>query len=378
MKKNSIKIIVIIIITALLSSTLTLGYVYKENFAAMYLQKIIEENYYGGADKEKLADGAMAGMVFALGDEHSYFVDSSTGYENYMDELDGSFSGVGVQIAQTEEGCLVTNVFKNSPAQKKGVMVGDILIGVNDEDVSEMNVTEISDRVKGKTGTSVTITVNRNGENKAFELTREKINYPTVYTKTFDDVGYIQVGEFNSKTDEEFYDALREHENCTGVIIDLRNNGGGLLDTTVNMLNMIINEGVLITTRSNESEIIYSASGKQICDKNIVVLVNGMSASASEFFSAAVKENDRGEIVGKNTYGKGSIQSSFRLPGNRGVHLTTGRFYSPKGNEINKVGVAPDFEVDNPEKYDLYDVSVIPFEEDAQLKKAIELIKNKK
>ncbi len=378
MKKNNIKIVVIIIITALLSSTVTLGYVYKENFSAMYLQKIIEENYYGDADKEKLADGAMTGMVAALDDEYSFFVDAETGYNTYKEEIDGEFSGVGVQISQTEEGCLVTVVFKGSPAEKQGIKVGDIIVGVNGEDVSKMGPTEISKRVKGETGTKVTITVVRNGENNTYELTRAKVNVPTVETKKIDEVAYIKVSEFNSNTDEDFGKALKELENCDGVVIDLRNNGGGLLDTTVNMLDMIINEGNFITTKYKDGEYTYKASGKQFYKKEIVVLVNKLSASASEFFSAAVKENDRGKIVGENTYGKGSIQASFQLPDNRGVHLTIGRFYSPKGNEINKVGVAPDFEVDNPEKYDFYDVSAIPFEEDVQLKKAIELIKNKK
>ncbi len=378
MKKPLMKQIIIILITAMLSSTLTLGYVYKENFSAMYLQKIIEENYYGEIDEDKLAEGAMTGIVASLEDEHSFFVDAETGYNTYREELDGEFSGVGMQIAQTEEGCLITTVFKGSPASKQGLMVGDIITGVNGEDVLKMNPTEISNRVKGEIGTSVSITVERNNESLTFELMRAKVNIPTVETKKYDNVAYVKVTEFNSGTDEDFKAALEEAENCDGVIVDLRNNGGGLLDTTVNMLDMVINEGDFITTKYTDGEFTYKASGKQIYTKPMVVLVNGFSASASEFFSAAVKENDRGEVVGTTTYGKGSIQSSFRLPDNRGVHLTIGRFYSPKGNEINKVGVTPDHEIKNPEAYELYDVSAIPFSDDLQLKKAIELIKNKK
>ena len=376
MIRINFKQIAVVIITALLSATITLGYVYKENFSAIYLRGIIEENYYGEIDEKKLEDGAMAGIVDSLGDDYSFFVDGETGYDAYKEEINGEFSGVGVQISETEEGCLITNVFKGSPAEQQGLQVGDIIIGVNEEDVSKMDVTGISNRVKGETGTNVTITVERNGESKSFELVRAKVNVPTVETKNFEDVGYIKISEFNSNTDEDFEKALKELENQKGVIIDLRYNGGGLLDTAINMLDMIINEGKFITTKYKDGEFTYCASGKQFYEKDIVVLVNELSASASEFFSAAVKENDRGEIVGKNTYGKGSIQSSFQLPENRGVHLTIGRFYSPEGNEINKVGVAPDYEVDNPEKYNLMDVSVIPFEEDAQLKKAVELIKN--
>lgn len=378
MKKSLIKQIIIILVTALISSTLTLGYVYKENFQAMYLQKIIEDDYYGEVNKEKLADGAMMGLIFALGDENSYFVDGETGYDAYIEELNGEFTGVGIKIAETEEGCFVTSVVKGSPAEEKGLMAGDIIIGVDGEDVTGLGITGISNKVRGEAGTEVSITVKRNEETLTLKLMRAKIIETTIDTKKYDDVAYIKINDFTPNTDGEFKDALEEMKDCSGAVIDLRNNGGGLLEASINMLDMIIKEGNFITTKERRSEFTYEASGKQIFTKPIVVLVNEYSASASEFFAAAVKENDRGTIVGVTTYGKGSIQRSYHLPGNKGVHLTIGRFYSPKGNEIEKVGVTPDVEVQNSEKYELYDVSAIPFEEDFQLKKALEIIKNKK
>lgn len=377
--KKIIKQIIIIAITAVMSSVITLGVVMANNFSLDYAKKIILENYYGGVDKKALEEGALDGMVASLGDEHSTYIGSEFGYDTFAREINGEFSGIGVSILATEENrSSIVSVFSGTPAEKAGLKNGDVFLEVNGKGVEFAGVQAIADAVIGEIGTSVNIKVERDGTPLSFDIVREKIYVPTINKKTFENFGYIQVTSFDQRTDEDFKAALDELKDKDGLIIDLRNNTGGLLDTTVNMLDMLINEGTLIQTRYNDGEINYTAKGTQVYDKPVVVLVNELSASASEFFSAAIKENNRGEVVGVNTYGKGSIQTTFRLPDNRGIHLTIGRFYSPEGNEINGVGVAPTYEVENPEEYQWMDVDIIPFEEDLQLKKALEVIKTKK
>lgn len=374
-----IKQIIIITITAVMSSVITLGVVMANNFSLDYAKKIILENYYGGVDKKALEEGALDGMVASLGDEHSTYIGSEFGYDTFAREINGEFSGIGVSILATEENrSSIVSVFSGTPAEKAGLKNGDVFLEVNGKGVEFAGVQAIADAVMGEIGTSVNIKVERDGTPLSFDIVREKIYVPTINKKTFENFGYIQVTSFDQRTDEDFKTALDELKDKDGLIIDLRNNTGGLLDTTVNMLDMLINEGTLIQTRYNDGEINYTAKGTQVYDKPVVVLVNELSASASEFFSAAIKENNRGEVVGVNTYGKGSIQTTFRLPDNRGIHLTIGRFYSPEGNEINGVGVAPTYEVENPEEYQWMDVDIIPFEEDLQLKKALDVIKTKK
>lgn len=374
-----IKQIIIITITAVMSSVITLGVVMANNFSLDYAKKIILENYYGGVDKKALEEGALDGMVASLGDEHSTYIGSEFGYDTFAREINGEFSGIGVSILATEENrSSIVSVFSGTPAEKAGLKNGDVFLEVNGKGVEFAGVQAIADAVMGEIGTSVNIKVERDGTPLSFDIVREKIYVPTINKKTFENFGYIQVTSFDQRTDEDFKAALDELKDKDGLIIDLRNNTGGLLDTTVNMLDMLINEGTLIQTRYNDGEINYTAKGTQVYDKPVVVLVNELSASASEFFSAAIKENNRGEVVGVNTYGKGSIQTTFRLPDNRGIHLTIGRFYSPEGNEINGVGVAPTYEVENPEEYQWMDVDIIPFEEDLQLKKALDVIKTKK
>lgn len=374
-----VKQIIIIAITAVMSSVLTFGYVIANNFSLEYAKNIIKNNFYGEIDMKKLNEGAIEGMVYALNDENTSFISSDYGYDAFAGELTGEFTGIGISIITNEDGRnSVVKVYAETPAETAGLKSGDVILEVDGENVEFSTVNEIANAVRGEVGTSVNIKADRTGEILSFDIKREKIYIPTVFSKTFENFGYIQVTSFDEKTDEKFKEAVEKLAETDGIIIDLRNNTGGLLDTAINMLDVIINEGTLINTKYNNSEMVYTASGKQIYSKPVVVLVNEYSASASEFFAAAVKENNRGEIVGVNTYGKGSIQTTFKLPGNSGIHLTIGNFYSPKGNKIHKVGVAPSYEVENPEEYLGFDIELIPFEADLQLQKALEVIKIKK
>lgn len=374
-----VKQTIIIILTAVISSTLTYGYVLSTNFSGETARKIIKEKYYGTVDMKKIEEGAVQGMVEALKDPNSSYIGSDYGYDSFTGELSGEFTGIGITIMIAEDNRNnVVKVFSGSPAETAGIKNGDVIVEVDGENVEFSGVTEIANKVRGEVGTTVNIKVERNSEIIAFDVKREKINIPSVFTKMFENYGYIQVTSFDENTDEDFKTALEGFKDTGGVIVDLRNNTGGLLDTALNMADMLINEGVFVTTKYNDGEMEYKASGKQIYSKPLVVLVNEFSASASEFFAAAVKENYRGELVGVNTYGKGSIQTTFKLPENTGIHLTIGNFYSPKGNKIHKEGVAPDYEVKNPEEYTGTDVETIPFDEDLQLNKALEIIKIKK
>lgn len=377
--KRIVKQTIIIILTAVISSTLTYGYILSSNFSMETARKIIKEKYYGGVDMKKIEEGAVAGMVATLNDPNSSYISSDYGYDSFAGEITGEFTGIGISIEKTNDNRNnIVKVYKNTPAEIAGIKKADVIVEVDGKNVEFSSITEIANKVRGEVGTTVNIKVERNGEYVVCDVKREIINIPSVFTKTFENYGYIQVTSFDDKTDEDFKKALEGFKDTDGVIVDLRNNTGGLLDTAVNMADMLINEGVFITTKYNDGEKVYKASGKQIYSKPLVVLVNGYSASASEFFAAAVKENDRGELVGVNTFGKGSIQTTFRLPRNTGIHLTIGNFYSPDGNKIHKVGVAPDYEIENPEEYAETDIELIPFNKDIQLNKALEVIKTKK
>lgn len=365
-----------VIITAVISITATFGYIYAKNYSVLHLADIIDEFYYGEINELSVNEGAMTGMVAGLNDPHSYFVSSEYGADKFQGDITGDYVGIGVTIQQNSSGyCDITNVFDMSPAKDAGIMVGDIIIKVSDKSTKGLNPQEVSNLIIGKEGTNVNITIKREDKEIIFDVIRKRINAQTVFDKKFDNVGYLLLTGFDDDTDEELKRKIDAFNEVDGLIIDLRNNGGGLLDTGLKILNMFINEGNLIVTEYKDDKIVYEAKGEKIYDMPLVVLTNSNSASASEFFTAAIKENKRGISVGENTYGKGSIQTIFELPDNTCVNLTIGAFFTPDGNKINKIGIKPDVVVQNPDEYKYVSIQQIPFEKDAQLQKAIEILK---
>jgi len=367
-------------ITALITWLLTMYFsTYNQMFTYRYTKGLIERYYVDEINEKDLVEGSINGMFDALGDEHSLYVPSSYGYDKFDSNVTGEFVGIGVSIKNVDGNCVVSEVFENSPAELSGILANDIIIGADEMDLSGKDINEVANAIRGEEGTFVNITVLRNGEVIGCNnIERKAIKAPSIKIKTLNDnIAYIHITSFDGDTDKEISAALKDVKDKNSLIIDLRDNPGGRLDVVVKSIDLFLDQGaVLITKYKNDKEnVIYSEDGVEY-DKQVCVLVNENSASASEIFAAALKDRGRAKIVGTRTYGKGSIQRVFPLPGNAGANITIGRFYSPNRNIIDKVGVSPDIEIAIPDEFKDVSILEIPFEKDTQLQKTIEILKN--
>ncbi len=313
-----------------------------------YITRIIEKYYVDEVDPEVVANGARAGMLSALGDPHTLLIDSEYGFDTYENMVTGEYVGIGVSIAvTTDKYCQIAEVFENSSAFNEGLKVYDKIVKVDGKDVKGLSTTEVSNLIKGEENTTVNVTVLRQDTEKEFTLTRKHISTKTVSAKVLNDnIGYIKISQFDIDTNEELKDALKTVKSTKGLIIDLRNNPGGIMNVAVDCIDLFLEkESLIVTAKYKEGETEYKAENDMEYKEPLVVLVNKDSASASEIFSGAIKDNERGIIVGETTHGKGSIQTSFKLNNNQGLSITIGRFYSPNGALIDKKGVTPQLEV---------------------------------
>lgn len=370
---QKIRQIVKYLAVALVSSAITLAVVVTVNYEDIYFKHLIETKFYGDVDMQNLETVSKKAMVTALGDEHTYYIDEEEGYDNFTGQATGNYTGIGIAFVPDEKGIRVTYVMGDSPAEKSGILAGDVIVGVDGKNIQGLDTNGISSLVRGEKGTHVIITVLRNGEKKDIDVKRDFIKSTSVTSEKFGDVGYIHLNSFDDDSHVEMRNHIDKMGDIKGLVVDLRNNPGGLLTTAVETLEMFIDEGKLIEIRYKDEKntTTFSASGKQLYKMPLVVLVNGNSASASEIFAAAIKDNHRGICVGTTTYGKGSVQRLYSLGNDTGLSLTIARFFSPAGNEINKVGVTPDIEVNIAESYRTRSVSEIPRGDDAQLQTAL-------
>lgn len=325
-------------------------------------------------DSAGMIQGATNGIVSSLGDPYSSYLNKNT-WEDVKVHLEAKFGGVGVYILQDDQGRFkILSPIKGTPAQKAGIKHGDIILKINNESTMNMSQDEVVNLMRGDAGTQLTLTVYRESDGKeyAFKIIREIINIPSVETEIIDStpaIGYLRLNTFSSQSDQEVADALNEligKNNVKGIIFDLRNNGGGEFNSAVSIANLFLKDGakVVIVRDSKGNEEIYRASGDNV-DIPLVILVNQDTASASEILAGALQDNGRAILVGNTTFGKGVMQTVFPLRDGGALKLTTQSYYTPKGTDINKIGIKPDYEVDyNPES-----------EQDAQLNKAIDLLK---
>ena len=363
--------------TAVAASAVTFALMMWLNYEDIYFKRIIENNFYGDVDITRLENASRSAMVQSLNDKHSVYIDEEYGFENFTGQATGNYTGVGISIVLEGENVIIKYVMPDSPAEKAGLLDGDIISAVDGKSTKGLDTQGVSDLVRGEKGTKLDMTVIRNGEEKTFKVERDFISSASVTSKKFGDIGYVHMSQFDDDAHKEMQNKIDEMGEIKGLIIDLRDNPGGLLTTAVSTLDMFINEGKFITIKykKGNKEDSISASGKQIYKMPLVVLTNEHSASASELFTAAIRDNKRGISVGKTTYGKGSVQRSFPLGKDRGINLTIARFFSPNGNEINDVGVVPDVEVEIAEAYRNKSVLSIPADDDAQLQAALKQFK---
>ncbi|MBQ9179900.1 MAG: S41 family peptidase [Firmicutes bacterium] len=322
---------------------------------------IIEKNYYIEPNEEDMKDGLARGLFIGLGDKYSAYMTKEE-YEAYETSVTGEFDGIGVTFQMNKDGEFeVISTVKNSPAEKAGVKKGDIITKVDGKEYDDAD--KIGAAMRGKRGTKVKVTYERDGKENTVSITRAHIVTETVTSKMLgDNIGYIKISAFEEKTDADFESALSEMESkaARGVIIDLRDNGGGLVKSGVNIADKLLGKCVVTYMEDRKGDKEYYRSDSDCTQLPYVLLVNGNTASASEILSAAVKDKGRGKIVGTQTYGKGVVQVSGKLSDGSGYRLTIMQYFSPNGKAIHEKGVKPDYVVKG---------------KDAQLKKAEELIK---
>ncbi len=362
----------------LISSVITLAVVVGVNYEELYLKHLIKTQFYEDVDMNMLESASKKAMVEELGDKYTYYIDEEYGFENFTGQATGNYSGIGISIALEGDGSIkISYVMPDTPAEKEGLLAGDIISAVNGKSVKGLDTNGVASLVKGKTGEIVKITVLRNGEEKSFDVIRSFISANSVTSEKMGDIGYAHISSFDDDVHTELKNHIDKMGEMKGLVIDLRDNPGGLLNSVISTLEMFVDEGNLITIKykNGEKEDTISATGKQIYKMPLVVLTNGNSASASELFTAAIKDNERGISVGTTTYGKGSVQRSFPLGNDTGINLTIARFFSPNGNEINEVGVAPDVEIHNNDVYKNKSILSVPREDDLQLQEALKQFK---
>lgn len=318
------------------------------------LEDTINQYYYKkDVDSSAEADGMYKGLIDSLDDPYSTYYTKDE-LSSMMSQTEGVYYGIGAYITTDTELNLpaVAGVISGSPAEAAGLRTGDVIYKVDDVTTKDMTTEELVSKVKGKEGTSVKLTVYREGESGYldFNITRKKVESPTVNYKMLDNnVGYLQITEFDTVTYDQFAEgmAVLKEKNMKGLILDLRSNPGGNLDTVCDIARQILPAGNIVYTvdRDGKREN-YTCDGKNQLKIPIVVLVNGYSASASEILSGAIKDYGVGTLVGTKTYGKGVVQRIFPFSDGTAVKLTVSNYFTPKGNNINKIGIEPDVEVE--------------------------------
>ncbi len=305
---------------------------------------VVEHNYADTVDVNKaIYDGAIPGMLRVL-DPHSNFFDPQQ-YSQFREEQEGKYYGVGMTVAPRENQTVVVAPFVGTPAFKAGIRPGDVIVSVDGKSCANLNTTQVADMLKGPKGTAVHITLGREGWEKPIEVTvvRDEIPRPGVEYSTMlkNGVGYVFVKTFNETTDSDLADALKQldYPKLNGLIIDLRNDGGGLLNQAIGMADMFLDRNELVVShrgRSSPERRYYAVRGNQGIDVPLIVLVNGQTASASEIVSGAIQDHDRGLIVGETSFGKGLVQTQYPLSEDTALLLTTARYYTPSGRLIQR------------------------------------------
>lgn len=344
-----------------------------------FLMQLVETYYYEDVDTDEMLESAAVGLIAGIGDVYSMYY-TKEDMEAFNEETEGEYAGIGCQLLAdpTDQMITVTRVFKGSPAEEAGMRSGDKIAYVNDLYYSAYEMDAAVDVMRGTPGESVKVTVLRDLETVDFDITRKVVNINYIEYEILDgNIGYVMVYDFLGDAVEGFRKALEAFQEAgvTGMIVDLRNNGGGLLDASVEMADMILPEGTVVSIRDKSGAEEAYTIDDEYYDVPMVVLVNGYSASASEILSGAIRDTGEGTLVGTKTFGKGVVQSVIDFPDGSGLKVTTARYFTPSGECIHGVGIEPDVEVELDEAaVTRYGINNLPHDQDAQLQKAIELI----
>ena len=343
-----------------------------------YIESLVDKYYLNEADTEKMAEGMYAGALEGLEDPYSRYYTKEE-YESISEETEGHYEGIGVVMQQDEQGLVhFVRIYEGAPGDKAGLKAGDILYEVDGESIVDDELAQVAKKIRNPETETVKLTILREGKSDylEFEIEKEDVQIPVVSHEMLDNhVGYLAIYEFTSVTFEQYQKAFEDLQNqgMERLVVDLRDNPGGLLDSVCSILETILPKGTIVYMEDkygNRQE--RSCKGDSPLEIPLAVLVNGNSASASEIFSGAVQDYGIGTIVGTTTYGKGVVQTVRKLSDGSAVKLTISNYYTPSGNNINGKGITPDMEVELDET--LKQQNSITKEEDNQLQKAIEVV----
>lgn len=350
------------------------------NFRKLFeVKEALNRYYFGDINEDTLVEGAVKGMTAALNDPYTVFMNKKE-YEDFNSQTEGSYVGLGLQVGVKEDRITVIAPFENSPAKKAGIITGDVIEKVNGKDVTGKELELAVSMMKGKEGEDVTVTISRQGRS-SFDLTmkRAKIELVTVTGEMLDkNIGYIQLTMFDENTGKNFDKKLKElkDKGMKGLVLDLRSNPGGLLDTCVDVTsNFVEKDKTIVSTKDKQgNEKAYKSKGGMAIGMPLVILTNEGTASASEILSGAVKDYKAGTLIGTTTFGKGVVQTMLPYKDGTALKVTISKYFTPNGEDIHKKGVKPDIEV-------LYPQELLekPYERatDPQFNKALEIIKGK-
>lgn len=337
----------------------------------------IVDNYYGELDGDKLIDGAVEGMISSVGDTFTSYsdIDSTSSFD---ETINGSYEGIGCTVATLEDGTIsVIDMFEDSPSYKAGLKVGDIILKVDGESYEGKNSNDISNYIKNSGKSKIVLTVKRDSEEKDISINLSKVEIPHVSGKVIEQdskkIGYIKISLFASNSYKQFKNKLDELEksNIDDLIIDVRDNSGGYLSSVTDICNLFLDKGkVIYQLEDSKGKVKKKDTTKEKRKYDIVVLINGGSASASEILASAIKESYGGDIVGTNSYGKGTVQQTKKLLDGSMIKYTTQKWLTPDGNSINEVGVTPTKVVELNEEY----FNNPTTENDNQLQESINII----
>jgi peptidase, S41 family len=343
----------------------------------------IDEYYLNGIDNDKMKDGIYKGMVDSLGDPYTVYYNTEE-YKQFTSSSSGTYSGIGVAVSQnvTTGAITIVKTFKKGSGEKEGMKPGDVIYKVEGKKIEGLELSKVVSMIKGEEGTFVKVTVLRDGKEIEFNLERKKLEVDTVNYRMEDrsgkKIGYISVSEFDEVTASQFKSAISElnKEGMEGLVIDLRDNPGGLLDVTCEMLDRMIKKGLLVYTVDKYGKRVdEDATDSDSFDKPVAILVNGNSASASEVFSGAMKDYKAATLVGTKTFGKGIVQSIVPFGDGTAMKVTVSKYYTPNGVNIHGTGIEPDVVVElskDATKNGKYDRKY-----DNQLDKALDVVVDK-
>lgn len=345
-----------------------------------YLEKLIDQEYLGEVDNDEMAEGVYAGLVYGLGDVYSRYYTADE-YAQETASTDGAYAGIGVSIQKNKNGGVqIAECYEGGPGADAGLQTGDVITAINDTDVTDMELSDVVSLIRENKDKTIVLTVFRENEEKSREISVDvtDVELPSVFGEMLDKkTGYIQITQFTGVTPQQYKDMFVElkDKGMERLVIDLRDNPGGLLTSVCDILREILPEGLIVYTEDkdgNREE--ETCDGKNKLNMPLAVLVNENSASASEIFAGAVQDHGVGTIVGTTTYGKGVVQELRQLSDGSAVKLTVSNYYTPNGNSINKVGIKPDVEVKLASV--LLNKDEITHEEDNQLQEALNVIEN--